>query len=36
VWGKALSEGEIKLMQGFKLKLDPHKTFSPGRFVTGI
>jgi glycolate oxidase FAD binding subunit len=36
VWGQALNEGEIKLMQGFKLKLDPNKTLSPGRFVAGI
>ena len=36
VWGTALTEGEIKLMQGIKAKLDPNRTLNPGRYVAGI
>jgi glycolate oxidase FAD binding subunit len=36
VWGTALSAGELKLMRGFKQKLDPHSTLNPGRFVDKI
>ncbi len=36
VWGSALSEGELKLMQALKEKLDPAKTLNPGRFTAKI
>jgi len=36
VWGKALSEGEIKLMRGIKAKLDPQNILNPGRYVARI
>jgi glycolate oxidase FAD binding subunit len=36
IWGKALTEGEIKLMRGIKSRLDPRNTLNPARFVAGI
>ena len=36
VWGKALSEGELRLMSEVRLKLDPRQTLNPGRFVGKI